>query len=193
MLLKQCANVSLTRPEHNGWRFINDILKLIFRKRRCTSTLNDACPWRPDWQYGCISRSKLIGTEQATSHCICQWRPWPLTHQNPDSKVHGANMGPTWILLAPCWPHEPCYQGIYSSLGLDKCDSETRSKSRKRTTSISHTSCWNEKCMSAKLQNLDIAGHHIQQRSICITETPKPHKTSYPPSCPSWPKYGSLF
>ena len=36
----------------------------------------------------------------------------------PDSKVHGANMGqhgahlgpvgPRW---APCWPHEPCYQG----------------------------------------------------------------------------------
>ena len=20
-------------------------------------------------------------------------------------------MGPTWVLSAPCWPHEPCYQG----------------------------------------------------------------------------------
>ena len=36
----------------------------------------------------------------------------------PDNKVHGANMGPirgpvapSW---APCWPHEPCYQGICS-------------------------------------------------------------------------------
>ena len=31
----------------------------------------------------------------------------------PDSKVYGANMGPTWVLSAPdaCWPHEPCYQG----------------------------------------------------------------------------------
>ena len=29
----------------------------------------------------------------------------------PDSKIHGANMGPTWVLLAPCWPHEPYYQG----------------------------------------------------------------------------------
>ena len=25
-----------------------------------------------------------------------------------DNKVHVANMGPRW---APCWPHEPCYQG----------------------------------------------------------------------------------
>ena len=28
----------------------------------------------------------------------------------PDSKVHGANMGSTWVLLAPDGPHEPCYQ-----------------------------------------------------------------------------------
>ena len=35
----------------------------------------------------------------------------------PDTKVHGANMGPTWVLLAPDgphgWPHEPCHQGVY--------------------------------------------------------------------------------
>ena len=24
---------------------------------------------------------------------------------NPDSKVHGANMGPTWVLSAPDGPH----------------------------------------------------------------------------------------
>ena len=29
----------------------------------------------------------------------------------PDSKVHGANMGPTWVLLALDGPHKPCYQG----------------------------------------------------------------------------------
>ena len=25
--------------------------------------------------------------------------------KGPDSKVHGANMGPTWVLLAPGGPH----------------------------------------------------------------------------------------
>ena len=39
----------------------------------------------------------------------------------PDSKVHGANMGPTWVLSAPDGPHagshEPCYQGC--CLGYD--------------------------------------------------------------------------
>ena len=38
-----------------------------------------------------------------------------------DNKVHGANMGPTWVLSAtrraPCWPYEPCYLGI-CPLGL---------------------------------------------------------------------------
>ena len=29
----------------------------------------------------------------------------------PDNKVNGANMGPTWFLLAPDGPHAPCYQG----------------------------------------------------------------------------------
>ena len=31
---------------------------------------------------------------------------------DPDSNVHGANMGPTWVLSAPDGPHfGPCYQG----------------------------------------------------------------------------------
>ena len=29
----------------------------------------------------------------------------PLTCHSPDSKVHGANMGPTWVLSAPDGPH----------------------------------------------------------------------------------------
>ena len=29
----------------------------------------------------------------------------------PDNKVHGAHLGPVGPIWAPCWPHEPCYQG----------------------------------------------------------------------------------
>ena len=28
-----------------------------------------------------------------------------LNHNTPDSKIHGANMGPTWVLSAPGEPH----------------------------------------------------------------------------------------
>ena len=32
---------------------------------------------------------------------------------HPDNKVHGANMGPTWVLSSPGRSHEPCYLGKY--------------------------------------------------------------------------------
>ena len=42
--------------------------------------------------------------------------PWAFKHRNitityPDRKVHGVNMGPTWVLSAPDGSHEHCYQG----------------------------------------------------------------------------------
>ena len=61
---------------------------------------------------------------------VYSWKPWILyiAHHGdatymptrcivPDSKVHGANMGPTCPVgprWAPCWPHEPCYLGCLS-------------------------------------------------------------------------------
>ena len=30
---------------------------------------------------------------------------WKSNQRHPDSKVHGANMGPTWVLSAPDGPH----------------------------------------------------------------------------------------
>ena len=61
---------------------------------------------------------------------------WPLflggqatwLYHNPDSKVHGANMGLTWGPVgprwAPCWPYEPCYQGrrIHSNRPSEHCE-----------------------------------------------------------------------
>ena len=45
------------------------------------------------------------------------WYQWGRNehHVIPDSKVQGANMGPTWVLKDPdgphVGPHEPCYHG----------------------------------------------------------------------------------
>ena len=57
---------------------------------------------------------------------ICPWNGWEDRHCDfPDNKIHGANMGPNWVLSAPggppCWPHEPCYQGSYIATGLCLC------------------------------------------------------------------------
>ena len=53
--------------------------------------------------YKTIESDNMTTTEQAeycVEYTVCS---------NPDSKVHGANMGPNWVLSAPCGPHEPCY------------------------------------------------------------------------------------
>ena len=52
---------------------------------------------------------------------------WHSFH-DPDSKVHGANMGPNWVMSAPDGPmlalYEPCYQGTHqvSSAPIRKCN-----------------------------------------------------------------------
>ena len=69
---------------------------------------------------GCLNK-KLLSYEYRSSH---------YKDPDPDSKVHGANMGPIWgqhgAHLGPvgprwatCWPHEPCYQGLYIETGPD--------------------------------------------------------------------------
>ena len=54
------------------------------------------------------------------SHCDVtktnRWHHNCFHFGNPDSKVHGANMGSTWVLSAPDGPHVGpmnCYQGTY--------------------------------------------------------------------------------
>ena len=42
----------------------------------------------------------------------------------PDSKVHGAHLGPVGPRWAPCWPHEPWSQGFFANThyGLHSCE-----------------------------------------------------------------------
>ena len=54
-------------------------------------------------------------------HCyffsiIMESLQWPNNY--PDSKVHGAHLGPTGPRWAPCWPHELCYLGMLLNYGV---------------------------------------------------------------------------
>ena len=46
-----------------------------------------------------------IGGMNELLHPICHFRDRSWNNGIPDSKIHGANMGPTWVLSAPDGPH----------------------------------------------------------------------------------------
>ena len=61
-----------------------------------------------DWMRGClISWNIFERSHQIDVLIFCTVQSdYAMFHWNtPDSKVHGAHMGPTWVLLAPGGPH----------------------------------------------------------------------------------------
>ena len=50
----------------------------------------------------------------------------PRLHSSWDQ--HGAHLGPVGPRWAPCWPHEPCYQGWLNDICMDDCDWPSASK-----------------------------------------------------------------
>ena len=49
-----------------------------------------------------LTRQQRHSVEYTWQHFFkCSW----ITSVTPDSKIHGANMGPTWVLSAPDGPH----------------------------------------------------------------------------------------
>ena len=56
--------------------------------------------------------NKLMNKQSSWQWLEMTWHSWdinvmrlPCSYNYPDSKVHGANMGPTWVLSAPGGPH----------------------------------------------------------------------------------------
>ena len=62
---------------------------------------SDLCAWTKSW-----------ATNRDAGNLRCHLAHYDINvmvfmwhHSNPDSKVYGANMGPTWVLLVPDGPH----------------------------------------------------------------------------------------
>ena len=67
------------------------------------STTGSSSQWSGQNGMQCIDPSSPASTQPIFN--------WSTIYSIPDSKVHGANKGPTWVLSAPDGPHELCYQG----------------------------------------------------------------------------------
>ena len=60
--------------------------------------------WGTAYFHGCITLCDEASTpahKEVIGHMMWSY----VLQSNPDSKVHGANMGPTWVLSAPDGPH----------------------------------------------------------------------------------------
>ena len=78
-----------------------------------TSTLCITCnPWRIAMI--CTSSHVLQICNDATENRSLELSCISLIEIDPDSKVPGANMGPTGPRWAPCGPREPCYLGMHA-------------------------------------------------------------------------------
>ena len=62
--------------------------------------------WR-NWNKKCPLQNgdHLSRPKYAKYLLVCRILPKGATVRSPDSNVHGANMGPTWVLSAPDGPH----------------------------------------------------------------------------------------
>ena len=114
MMTNLLTHICVTRPQwvKNEWHSI------ILRNKldRCSyNRLDKEGGNQPNRYLSEREENSLTGTKSVVL-CHTDKRKFP------DSKVHGANMGPTLILSAPdgtpCWPHEPCYQGYNVLLRL---------------------------------------------------------------------------
>ena len=91
---------------------------------------------KPKWKYGCTTMLLL------EKHMFLQINKSVITRTlsktNTDSKVHGANMGPTWVLSAPDGP----MLSPWTLLSGNECRHLPRScKWSKSSTLWSHVEC----------------------------------------------------
>ena len=120
------------------------------------------------------------------SHWLTAYTKWSLSTVNwyngfPDSKVHVAHMGPTWVLSAPCWPHEPCYQACMLRWCVPICASVFH---RLSLISIMHCGVimtWTSSCQILTVQDDIIKWKHFLpywsfMRGIYQSLVNSPHK-----------------
>ena len=90
-------------------QFYNIATKFISRKK--ATTFGDV----PDW----LQLTEL----SSANNLLCQVWLWQDSGYYPGSKVHGANMGPIWVLSAPDGPHVgPMNLAIRVGVTRDSCE-----------------------------------------------------------------------
>ena len=77
-------------------------MKAIWKPRNTTPESDSRSLHRQLTNGGCDEMGDILLTTFSNAF---SWKCLNYYHCNPDSKVHGTNMGPTWVLSAPDAPH----------------------------------------------------------------------------------------
>ena len=101
------------QQQYGKWSWQREIFQLLLENATAPHHVNALCNMRTCSIHN-TNLTKLQIQQFVGKHLICwsQFILLSLTISNdfawsisPDSKVHGANMGPTWVLSAPDGPH----------------------------------------------------------------------------------------
>ena len=88
-------NFNTLRPEQNGHHFADDI---FMTENYCILITVSLIAWTHDDP----AHQRHVAS---SGHNEVKFMPFKSQEIIPGSKVHGANMGPTWVLSAPDVPH----------------------------------------------------------------------------------------
>ena len=103
------CNYQLDLQEQTSMKFESKIK--LFHSRKCIWKCR-LSKWQPFCPGGDELMASWLANQRILKFIICQpgshiwgYSPGTLVLSHPDSKLHGANMGPTWVLLSPGGPH----------------------------------------------------------------------------------------
>ena len=91
------------------------MVAMAFKYRKLNSFIDNLFNWTKNEALGttplayCVGNRPVVGglIDKVSVMCSMPRRFYDfwIGYGYPDSKVHGANMGPTWVLSAPCGPY----------------------------------------------------------------------------------------
>ena len=100
-----------TTSEPNGMGLLPDTQNCRLRMRReCREGFPDTAVSDPDMHHGtCVTHVPCCMPGSLTSDFL--WSRW---RGKSSWGQYGAHLGPVGPRWAPCWPHESCYQGVFT-------------------------------------------------------------------------------
>ena len=118
-----------------------------------------------------VKKYTYIVLQYSIASLKCYWETTTWWEPYPDSKVHGTNMGPTWVLSAPDGPHVGPMNLVIGVMQSDRCSMpvKTRLALRLRYTDSDWLWTTSHKAYMIRWQANSWPSHTIKSRpNLCL-------------------------